>query len=63
MSENRYPNKKYEHLATIYATNYLKSYPKLSPTEFAKKYLEIEKEIRSALSNPIDKSQSQIRTD
>jgi hypothetical protein len=63
MSENRYPNKKYEHLATIYATNYLKSYPKLSPTEFAKKYLEIEKEIRSALSKPMDEPQIQVRTD
>ena len=63
MSEDRYPNKKYEHLATIYATNYLKSYPKLSPTEFTKKYLEIEKEIRSALSKPMDEPQIQVRTD
>lgn len=63
MSEDRYPNKKYEHTATIYATNYLKSYPKLSPTEFAKKYLEIEKEIRNALSKPTDEPQIQVRTD
>ncbi|NVF11842.1 hypothetical protein HV819_07605 [Anaerococcus sp. AGMB00486] len=62
MSE-KYPYKKYEHIATIYADYYLKTNPDMSPAEFAKKYLEIEKEVKNAISKPISKPFKQLRED